>query len=77
MNAGKVLLTQLTLLLCMSASSAGYGQPVYSTAKEFPLWAFDEIGESCHAKGRLQDKEYCNSKLMDRIIALGKDLFPY
>ena len=30
----------------------------------------------CRAKGRLQDKEYCESKLMDQIIARGKEAVP-
>jgi hypothetical protein len=42
----------------------------------FPLWSFDEVNHSCRAKGRLQDKEYCESKLMDRIVAQGKDAIP-
>lgn len=42
--------------------------------KKFPLWKFDENG--CRAKGRLQDKEYCSSRMMDQIIAAGKDAIP-
>jgi hypothetical protein len=42
--------------------------------KEFPLWKFDETG--CRAKGRLQDKDYCKSTVMDQILAQGKDAIP-
>jgi hypothetical protein len=44
--------------------------------KEFPLWRFDEVGASCRSKGRLQDKDYCESKMMDEIVARGKDAIP-
>jgi hypothetical protein len=42
--------------------------------KEFPLWKFDEFG--CRAKGRFQDKDYCESTVMDQILAQGKDAIP-
>ena len=45
-----------------------------SGLKEFPLWIFDEFG--CRAKGRLQDKYYCKSTMMDQILAQGKDAIP-
>ncbi len=44
--------------------------------KRFPLWKFDEKSGMCRAKGRLQDKEYCSSKMMDKILAQGKDAIP-
>jgi hypothetical protein len=42
----------------------------------YPLWNFDEQGHSCRAKGRLQDRDYCSSHLMDQIVADGKDAIP-
>jgi hypothetical protein len=44
--------------------------------QSFPLWNFDEKDHTCRAKGRLQDKEYCESKLMDEIVAQGKAAIP-
>lgn len=46
--------------------------------KEFPLWKFDEMTNypTCRAKGRLQDKGYCDSKLVDQIVAQGKASIP-
>jgi hypothetical protein len=52
------------------------GQNATQKPNSFPLWNFDEENHSCRAKGRLQDKEYCNSKLMDRIVAEGKEAVP-
>jgi hypothetical protein len=43
---------------------------------KFPLWNFDEVNHSCRAKGRLQDKDYCESKMMDQILAQGKNAIP-
>jgi hypothetical protein len=42
----------------------------------YPLWNFDEIGLTCRAKGRLQDRDYCGSRLMDKIVADGKKAIP-
>jgi hypothetical protein len=42
--------------------------------KELQLWKFDEVG--CRAKGRLQDKDYCKSAVIDQIIAQGKGSIP-
>jgi len=44
--------------------------------KVYPLWEFDEQGPSCRAKGRLQDRDYCRSHLMDRVVADGKEAIP-
>ena len=32
---------------------------------------------SCRAKGRFQDKEYCDSQVVNQILALGKDAIPF
>lgn len=65
------------LFLAMSATY-GLGQSVPKQAKEFPLWKFDELTKypSCRAKGRLQDRGYCESKLMDQVLAEGKNAIP-
>jgi len=34
--------------------------------KTYQLWNFDEQGFSCRAKGRLQDRDYCASHMMDQ-----------
>jgi hypothetical protein len=52
------------------------GQRAAEKPGKFPLWDFDEVNHSCRAKGRLQDKEYCESKMMDQIIAQGKSAIP-
>jgi len=52
------------------------GQNVMQGPKSFPLWDFDEVNHTCRAKGRLQDKEYCKSKLMDRIVGQGTGAVP-
>jgi len=44
--------------------------------RRFQLWNFDEKSGTCRFKGRLQDKEYCSSKLMDKILAQGKAAIP-
>jgi hypothetical protein len=66
------------LILGLSCGIFAHGQGSVNDAapklKEFPLANFDEIG--CRAKGRLQDKEYCQSKIMDQIVAEGKDAVP-
>jgi len=44
--------------------------------KTYQLWNFDEQGFSCRAKGRLQDRDYCASHMMDQIVADGKSAIP-
>lgn len=60
------------------ATLAGGNAAEPSKPKEFPLWKFDETTTypTCRAKGRLQDKGYCESKLMDKITAQGKAAVP-
>jgi hypothetical protein len=52
------------------------GQTAEQTPKRFELWEFDEAEGTCRAKGRLQDKEYCASKMVDQIVAQGKTAIP-
>ena len=53
------------------ANQAGHPEP-----RAYPLWAFDEISHTCRAKGRLQDRDYCASHLMDQIVSDGKAAIP-
>jgi hypothetical protein len=59
----------IVFILAMLVSASVFGQSAAHKPKSFPLWNFDEVDYTCRAKGRLQDKEYCESKLMDQIIA--------
>ncbi len=52
------------------------GQSVAPRPKTYPLWDFDERGHTCRAKGRLQDRDYCSSHLVDQIVADGTDAIP-
>jgi hypothetical protein len=77
-NVGRALRT-ITLLLLAAPASGNAAEPdPPSRPTEFPLWKFDEMTTypTCRAKGRLQDKGYCESKLMDKIIAQGKAAIP-
>jgi hypothetical protein len=63
------------IFLVLVALGNATGQTEKRSA-EFPLWKFDEVHYTCRAKGRLQDKVYCESKLMDRIVAQGRSAIP-
>jgi hypothetical protein len=65
----------LFLLVCCSFAE---GQTKPAATDEIPLWRFDELTTpgSCRTMGRFQDKEYCDSKLVDQVLALGKDAIP-
>jgi hypothetical protein len=64
------------ILYFMIAAVPANGQSAGQKPSKFPLWNFDEVNHSCRAKGRLQDKDYCESKMMDQIIAQGKSAIP-
>jgi hypothetical protein len=68
----------LVLVWVWFACSISLGQTDAPPANEFPLWKFDEMTApgSCRTKGRFQDKEYCDSQVVDQILALGKDAIP-
>ncbi len=74
----RTFVLDLMLLLMILAGTNVAGQSALPKRKEFPLWKFNEmtVYPSCRAKGRLQDKGYCDSKLMDEIIAQGKASIP-
>lgn len=56
----------------------GLCQTAHPSSREFPLSKFDEMTTypTCRAKGRLQDKGYCDSRLVDQIVAKGKTAVP-
>jgi hypothetical protein len=76
-----LILTMAWLALAAPASFAAFsgelafGQRPEQKPKSFPLLNWDG-GITCRAKGRVQDKGYCDSKIMDQIIAQGKDAVP-
>jgi len=57
---------------CWVACAQGPG------SEEIPLWRFDELTApgSCRTIGRFQDKQYCDSKVVDEVLALGKEAIP-
>src|SRR5579862_7799760 len=67
-----------TVLCSLLAGGIGFCQTASRTPKKFPLWNFDQMTTypTCRAKGRLQDKGYCDSKLVDQIVASGKAAIP-
>jgi hypothetical protein len=77
-KACSALSIAIVLLLATPAGRNAGGQTAPPKAKEFPLSKFDEMTTypSCRAKGRLQDKGYCDSRLMDQIIVQGKASIP-
>ena len=71
-----VLMSIVLLTLALPLSRRSAGQSAAEHSKTFMLSNFDEVNHTCRAKGRLQDQEYCKSKMMDQIIARGKDAIP-
>jgi len=69
-------ITMVFLSFALLAGTPTIGQTSAQKPGKFPLWNFDEVKGTCGAKGRLQDKEYCESKMMDQIIAHGKSAIP-
>ncbi len=68
----------LALLCVFLSCPASIAQGNLAPSEEIPLWKFDEMTApgSCRMMGRFQDKEYCDSKVVDQILALGKDAIP-
>ena len=50
----------------------GYGEDV--RIKPYALYTWSNM--TCRAKGRFQDREYCSSAVIDRIVADGKPAIP-
>jgi hypothetical protein len=72
----RIALSVGTLLALGLFAHTTTAQSSQKKLQPYPLWNFDEQGHSCRAKGRLQDRDYCNSHLMDRIVTGGKDAIP-
>jgi hypothetical protein len=68
------LVTFLVLVVC----SVCAGQTNEQAGVEIPLWRFDELTApgSCRMMGRFQDKKYCDSKVVDQVLSLGKGAIP-
>jgi hypothetical protein len=77
MKTARALVICVLALPCIVTTS---GAETHSQKRaEFPLWQFDKLmrtPHTCAAKGRLQDKGYCDSKVMDAIIAKGPNAIP-
>jgi hypothetical protein len=66
----------LALAVLAGATSAATPQARTSQPSKFRLWEFDEVEGTCRAKGRLQDRGYCDSKMMNQIVEEGKPAIP-
>jgi hypothetical protein len=66
-------------LILLFASGDILAQTGSLPAKEIELWRFDELTApgSCRGRGRLQDKPYCDSQVVNQILALGRDAIPF
>jgi hypothetical protein len=64
------------LLVGMFCQTSFAAQSSLKKPKAYALLDFDEQGGTCRAKGRLQDLGYCDSNLMNQIVADGKDAIP-
>ena len=42
----------------------------------FSVLNFEQPNITCRAKGRFQDKDYCDSRFIDQIVAAGKEAVP-
>lgn len=65
----------ICLLGAIQARTPIAAQTRAKSSEAFPLQQFDEAPGMCRAKGRLQDN-YCISKMMDQIVARGKEAVP-
>ena len=68
------LVAFLVLVVC-AVCAAQSSEP---SSVEIPLWRFDELTApgSCRMMGRFQDKKYCDSKVVDQVLSLGKGAIP-
>jgi hypothetical protein len=71
----KILTAALLCLLSLAGNLAS-GQKPQQKPKSFSLLNWDNMHGTCSAKGRLQDRDYCRSDMMDQIVAQGKDAIP-
>ncbi len=74
MSLRRILATLALLAISLYAA----GKAPAATPKEYPLWKFDELtpSRSCRAKGRMQDKGYCDSRVVDQVIHDGTSAIP-
>src|SRR5262245_42247340 len=62
------------LLSLLSIPTLGSSQTEKNQTKTYPLSTWSNM--TCRAKGRFQDREYCTSAVIDRIVADGKSAIP-
>jgi len=60
------------LALLVASASTVWAQT--ASPKPYPSQTWKNMG--CRAKGRMQDREYCGSEVIDRIVADGKASIP-
>lgn len=65
---------QAVALLLLALPLLPAALPPEATSAPYPL--LDWRGASCGSKGRFQDREYCRSEVMDRIVTDGKKAIP-
>jgi hypothetical protein len=68
----------LLLLFFVARCALAGAQSKPAAPGEIALWRFDELTTpgSCRMMGRFQDKEYCDSQVVDQVLALGKNAIP-
>jgi hypothetical protein len=76
MRTRAITLTVLVATLVTLATPRVATQVSGQAPKTFELWKFDEAEGMCRAKGRLQDKEYCDSRMVDQVVAQRKAAIP-
>jgi hypothetical protein len=64
----------LFIALFLSTSTFAAGQAKGDHTKTYPLSNWRNM--TCRAKGRFQDRGYCTSAVIDRIVADGKSAIP-
>jgi hypothetical protein len=61
-------------LVLLSVPLSLSGQKALTRPKPYPLNTWSNM--TCRTKGRFQDREYCNSAVIDRIVADGTSAIP-
>lgn len=70
----RAILTLVLFLLLLSVGLPTSGRTASGRARTYPLSTWSNI--TCRAKGRFQDRDYCDSAVMDQIVADGKSAIP-
>src|ERR1017187_810826 len=73
-RTSKIIPSVTLFLTFLSAGLSIAGQTAPARAKTYPLSTWSN--EMCRAKGRFQDRYYCDSAVMDEIVADGKSAIP-